>query len=78
MHHWCLRNGRATASVNGSSITSLDCCAFGVPRRDYKYPNDYFIFLAIRKMRVIEALQKLKRRRGVGFIAFSYWEPHKR
>jgi hypothetical protein len=28
--------------------------------------------LAIRKMRVIEAPQKLKRRRGVGFIAFSF------
>ncbi len=36
------------------------------------YPDDYFIFLAIRKMRVIEALQKLKKRRGVEFIAFSY------
>jgi hypothetical protein len=28
--------------------------------------KDVLIFLAIRKMRVIKALQKLKKRRGVG------------
>jgi hypothetical protein len=36
------------------------------------YPNDYLIFLAIRKMRVIEALQKLEKRRGRIYSLF-FW-----
>jgi hypothetical protein len=56
-------NGRATASVNGSAIASLDCRAISQihPR---SYPSRKLIFLAIRKMRVIEALEKLKTGEG--------------